>query len=110
MKGSIDKYAVKTSSKARWRYRIYVGKDAAGVKQYDSHAGFEKQSAAADAMRARMDELARSADEASRPPAPLAPPEQTFGEHLIEWLENHAPQRVQAKALERYRQLARYVL
>jgi hypothetical protein len=32
MKGCIDKYVVKGSSKPRWRFRIYTGKDAAGKK------------------------------------------------------------------------------
>jgi hypothetical protein len=51
MKGSIDKYLTKGSSKPHWRYRIYRGKDAAGVKQYDTHAGFKKRMGASKAMR-----------------------------------------------------------
>ncbi len=100
MTGSIDKYVVKGSSKPRWRYRIYTGKDAAGRKQWDSKAGFEKQGKAADAMRVRMKELER---EAGRP-TPVA-----FGEHLQQWLNNHAAQRCAPITLQRYRQLAAYI-
>ena len=42
MTGSVDKYQTKTS-KPHWRYRIYTGKNADGVKQYEARAGFEKQ-------------------------------------------------------------------
>jgi hypothetical protein len=59
MKGSIDKYTVKGSSKPRWRFRIYMGKNDAGAKQYVCGAAFEKQGEAADAMRVKIDELLR---------------------------------------------------
>jgi integrase len=98
--GSIDKYEVKGSSKPRWRYRIYTGRDAAGQKQYTSKAGFEKQGDAADAMRLRMNELEHAAGR----PAPVA-----FGEHLQQWLDNHATQRCAPITLQRYRELAAYI-
>jgi integrase len=101
MKGSIDKYTIKGSSKPRWRYRLYIGKAANGVKQWESHGGYEKQGDAAVAMRLRIDELRLHRGQA----VPI-----TFGEHLRQWLDQHAPQRCTPKTLERYHQLSSYVL
>jgi integrase len=103
MKGSIDKYTRKGSSKPHWRYRIYTGKDAAGVKQYATRAGFEKQGEAADAMRGRIEELRRLSNQ------PAAPEEIPLGSWLTRWIDNYAVHSCQPKTLERYRQLARYI-
>ncbi len=103
MTGCVDKYSVKGSSKPRWRYRIYAGKNPEGVKQYPSAGGFETQKEAADAMRQRINELERHA---GRTPKAKV----TFGEHLRWWLEHHAPLRCTPKTLERYTQLAAYIL
>jgi integrase len=58
-------------------------------------------------MRPRIIELQRQAGQ-----VPGLKPEIkiTFGEHLNWWLDHHAPQRCTPKTLERYRQLADYVL
>lgn len=103
MKGSIDKYNTKGSSKPHWRYPIYTGKDASGVKQYVTRAGFEKQGEAADSMRDRIEELRRLSN------LPAAPEEIQLGSWLTRWIENYAVHSCQPKTLERYRQLARYI-
>jgi integrase len=102
MDGSITKYAVKGSSKPRWRYRIYLGKDERGRKLYDGRGGFEKQGDAADDMRRRWHEL-----RAERGKAPAQ--EKTLGEWIRTWLDTYAVDRCQPKTLERYHQLAEYV-
>jgi len=96
MTGSIDKYRTKSSSKPHWRYRIFAGRDATGKKVYVSAAGFATQGEAADAMHARIDELRRKAGE-------LRKPATTFGEHMRQWLQHHAPQRCSPKTLDCYR-------
>jgi integrase len=106
MRGSITKYTIKGSSRPRWRFRIYIGKDDAGKKLYDAGAGtagFLKEGDARKEMRKRMDEIA------TRNSA-LPVPEKTLGEWLHQWLDTYAHDHCQPKTLERYRQLARYVL
>lgn len=103
MTGSIDKYFIKGSTKPHWRYRIYLGKDASGKKQWVSAAGFAKQGDASDAMRIRIDELLAAAN------APILSKE-TFGEHVQTWLNDHASQRCTPLTLQRYRALVKYVL
>jgi len=103
MTGSIDKYKIKGSSKPHWRYRISVGSSASGKRQYVSQSGFEKQADAADCMHRKLEEMRRAAG------LPV-PSSETLGEHFRQWLEQHAPQRCSPKTLERYNQLARYVL
>jgi integrase len=103
VKGCIDKYSTKGSSKPHWRYRIYRGKDAAGKKQFVIKAGFKKQGEAEDAMRAAMAEL-----EAKDKMAPVW--KKTLGEWLRTWLETYAVDRCQPKTLERYQQLSAYIL
>lgn len=100
MTGSIDKYAVKGSSKPRWRYRISLGRDGAGRRLYDAKAGFEKEGEAAKAMRDRIRQLEREAGK---------PADVSFGNHLQQWLDGHATQRCAPKTLERYRQLVGYI-
>src|ERR1700691_1297087 len=40
MKGSITKYTITGSSRPRWRFRIYTGKDEVGRKLYEGRGGF----------------------------------------------------------------------
>jgi integrase len=106
MKGSITKYTITGSSRPHWRFRIYIGKDETGRKLYDAGAGtagFLKEGDARTAMKKRMDELAAKAGAPSLPP-------KTVGDWLQEWLDTYAVDRCQPKTLERYNQLARYVL
>ena len=102
MQGSVTKYRVKGSSRPKWRYRIYAGKNEEGKKLYEGKGGFDKESEAAEAMRGHLDEL----------PAPRNTPvktEQTLGTWLQTWLDTYAVDRCQPKTLERYRQLADYI-
>lgn len=108
MKGSVTKYAVKGTSRPKWRYRIYTGKNDDGKKIYEGRGGYDKQGAAADAMREHMAEIETRASAPSTPPAPAAP-EWTLGSWLQHWLATYAPLRCQPKTLERYQQLAGYV-
>jgi integrase len=103
MKGSIDKYTTKGSSKPHWRYRIYTGKDAAGVKQYVTRAGFEKQAKADEEMRHRIYDLEKLRNQ------PAAPEEIPLGSWLTRWIDTYAVNTCQLKTLERYRQLVRYI-
>jgi len=103
VKGCIDKYSTAGSSKPHWRYRIYRGKNGAGKKQFVSKAGFQKQGDAEDALRIAMAEL-----EAQDKIVPVS--QTTLGEWLSTWLDTYAVDRCQPKTLERYRQLARYIL
>jgi integrase len=103
MRGSVTKYVVKGSSRPRWRFRVYAGKDEAGKKLYEGNGGFLKEGKAQTAMKTRMEEIgARS----GAPPVPG----KCVGEWLEQWLDTYALDRCQPKTLERYRQLAAYLL
>lgn len=102
MKGSTTKYAVKNSSKPKWRYRVYVGKDAAGKNIYEGAAGFAKESEAAEAMRKHLASVEKRRGEAPREDPPL-------GEWVTRWLETYAPQQCAPKTLERYGGLVKYL-
>src|SRR5436305_1930668 len=78
MKGSVDNYKVKGNKKPKWRFRIYVGKNAAGIKQYEQKAGFPRESDAYDAMRRRIAEIEEREGK-------LAPTTETFGDYLRRW-------------------------
>lgn len=102
MKGSITKYTVSGSSRPRWRFRIYVGKDANGKKVYEGRAGFGKESEAAEAMRDQIVEFAK-------PPEPPTPEDVQLGEWIEAWIERYATERCTPKTIERYRQLGGYI-
>src|SRR5450432_1421009 len=101
MKGSIDKYTTRGSSKPHWRYRIYRGKDLVGKKLWETRAGFKKEADATKALRDRITELAQ---QAGNPTGSM----DTFGEYLSGWLDR-AAERCERKTIERYRELASYV-
>jgi integrase len=102
MKGCVSKYKVSSSSRPRWRYRVFVGKDHSGRKVYEGEGGFAKEGDARAAMQERIEQIK------TRTTAPAASP-RTLGDWLREWLDTYAVDRCQPKTLERYRQLARYV-
>jgi integrase len=104
MKGSVTKYTLQSSSRPRWRYRIYTGKDDAGRKLYEGRGGFAKEGDARTDMQHHMTEIRSRAA-----PAPV-PLQRTLGDWLQQWLNTYALDRCQPKTLERYRQLAAYVL
>lgn len=105
MKGSVTKYQVKGSSRPKWRYRVYLGKNERGKKRYEGQGGFDKQGEAASAMRRRLEEVRAPSDARTLPVLT----EQTFCEWLQTWLDTYAADRCQPKTLERYRQLASYI-
>ena len=103
MKGSITKYTIRGSSRPRWRFRIYAGKDETGRKLYEGRGGFAKEGEARTEMQRAMEEIGQR-----NTPAPA--PKKTLGEWVQEWLDTYAVDRCQPKTLERYRQLAAYAL
>src|SRR6266446_6112288 len=100
MKGCLTKYIVKGSSRPKWRYRVYAGKNEDGKKQFEGRAAFEKQADAAAAMRQRLEEI-RTRSTGVSAPMPIH-----LGAWLEKWLDTYAVDRCQPKTLERYRQLA----
>src|SRR5438876_10631416 len=107
MKGSVTKYKIKGSSRPRWRYRIFAGKDANGRKLYQGAGGFEKEGDADTAMRKHMGRL-RVGKEAT-PSERIETPRWTLGTWVQNWLDTYGSKRCQLKTLERYRELAEYV-
>jgi len=103
MKGSVTKYTIKGSSRPRWRYRIDASKDEQGNRIQEGRGGFAKEGEASDAMRIHMDEIQARNRSVPRP-------KKTLGEWLQTWLDTYATDRCQPKTLERYRELAEYVL
>jgi integrase len=103
MRGSITKYAITGSKRPRWRFRIYTGKDQTGRKLYEGRGGFEKEGEAQTAMQRAMEDIGQR-----RTPAPAK--QRTLGEWVQQWLDTYALDRCQPKTLERYQQLAAYVL
>jgi len=109
MKGSVTKYAIKGSSRPRWRYRLYLGKDASGKKLWDGgKGGFKTETEAWDAVRQRFEELARER-EARENPRPEPMRSMTLGEWLQTWFDTYAADKCQRKTLDRYKELALYV-
>jgi integrase len=104
MRGCLTKYVVKGSSRPKWRYRVYIGKNEDGKKQFEGRAAFEKQSDAASAMRQHLEEL-RTRSTGVNAATPI-----NLGAWLEKWLDTYAVDRCQPKTMERYRQLAIYLM
>ena len=104
MTGSIGKYSVKGSSRPRWRYRIYVAKDATGKWQREGKGGFGKEAEANEAMQLHMLTL-KTRSAAVSPAGPIW----TLTTWVHHWLDHYGPTRCQPKTLERYRELAAYI-
>jgi len=114
--GSVSKYQTKTGKSRRdgegkskraelWRYRFDA--DASdGTRRQMSAAGFTTRAAALNAMRARIEEYERPPQAA--PPEPE--PKETLADWVRAWLRDYAPQRCTPKTIERYQQLASYIL
>jgi integrase len=103
MKGSVTKYTIVGSKRPRWRYRIDAGKDASGRRLQEGGGGFQKEGDAVEAMRTHMEKIR------ARQQAP-AIRQRTLGEWVQTWLDVYAVERCQPKTLERYRQLAAYLV
>lgn len=111
MKGSVTKYTVKGSSRPRWRYRLRLGKDEGGKELRDGRGGFAKEGEALAAMRDRIKEIL---EQRNAPPEtatqPAKPADPTLGEWLSRWIATYAVHRCQPKTIERYTQLADYIV
>jgi integrase len=100
MKGSVTKYSIKGSSRPRWRFRVYAGKNETGTKVFQGKGGFAKEGDARTEMQRFIEALQNQ-----NTPAPSQ--QRTLGEWLKEWLSTYAAERVQPKTLEGYTQLVR---
>lgn len=102
--GSVSKYFTRTGARS-WRYQ-FDGDPVDGKRRLVGKAGFQTRAAATEAMRAAMD--AHAAGKSTPPPAP--PVKETVADWLRLWLRDYAPQRCQPTTLQRYHQLAGYIL
>ncbi len=102
--GSISKYFTRSGERL-WRYR-FDGDSPDGTRQQIGKAGFATRAAAMDAIKEAVEEYKRSK---TLPVAPL-PAKETVADWVRTWLRDYAPHRCQPKTLERYHQLAVYVL
>lgn len=101
MKGSIFKRTYR-SGRSVWCFELDAGEDENGRRIRISRAGFDRE-ADADAELTRLKQ--EKTEGLLVRPAP-----RTFGEFMQEWLREHAEQNCAPKTVERYRQLAGYVL
>jgi integrase len=101
MTGTVYKRNYKSGGVA-WGYQLDAGLDENGKRIRISRGGFRRQ---ADAGR----ELARLIQEKSDGLL-VRPDPRTFGDFLEEWFREHAEPNCAPKTVERYRELAAYVL
>lgn len=85
-----------------WGYSIDCGKDENGKRKRIFKAGFERKKDAEDALRKILNEK----DEGEL----VKPDPTTFAAFLQEWFREHAERNCSGKTVERYRQLAAYIL
>lgn len=100
MRGSITKRALK-SGRSVWRVQLDAGRDDQGKRVRVSKDFQLKREAEAELERM----LQERADDRLLKPSP-----RTFAGFLDEWLVEHADRNCTPKTVERYRQLAQYVL
>jgi integrase len=102
--GSVSKYVTRTGERL-WRYR-FDGDQVEGKRLQLSKAGFSTRGAAMDAMNGAIKEYAQNKT------LPITPPQakETVADWLRMWLRDYAPHRCGPKSLERYWQLAGYIL
>ena len=101
MKGGIFKRKL-PSGKVNWGYVIYVGRDANGKRKQVFKSGFLRKTDADEALRLKLNE--KSEGELVRPDPT------TFAAFLQESFREHAERNCTPKTVERYRQLAAYIL
>ena len=102
--GSVAKYVTRAGARL-WRYR-FDGDQVEGKRVQLSKAGFSTRGAATDGMYDPIKEYAQSKT------LPIAAPlaVETVADWIRTWLRDYAPYRCAPKTLERYHQLAGYVL
>ncbi len=101
MKGCTFK-RILPSGRISWELQLDAGRDEAGKRLRIVRGGFRRQ-CDADAALTRL--LQEKADGTLVRPDP-----QTFGQFIGEWFREHAEKCCEPKTVERYRQLADYVL
>jgi len=104
VKGSVTKYSVTGSSRPKWRYRLFLGRDENGAQLRAGAGGFAKEADAVKAMRRKIADIEQTRN-TPVPPATTI----TVAGWLTEWLKVHAVRSCERKTLSRYRQLAVYV-
>ena len=102
--GSVCKYLTRTGARL-WRFR-FDGDQFQGKRLQLSKAGFPTRGGAMEAMNDAIKEYEQ------RRMMPISPPpaKETVADWVTTWLRDYAPHRCAPKALERYQQLANYVL
>jgi integrase len=90
------------SGTVTWGYVIDAGKDTDGKRKQIQKTGFARKTDADTALRQRLNEK----DEGGL----VKPDPTTFAAFLKEWFTEHAERNCTPKTVERYRQLANYIL
>jgi integrase len=90
------------SGRITWGYSIDAGKDENGKRKQIFKSGFERKKDADDALCQKLNEK----DEGEL----VKPDPTTFAAFLQEWFKEHAERNCTPKTVERYHQLADYVL
>ena len=101
MTGSVFKRTL-TSGRAVWCLQLDLPPGADGKRQRVFRSGFKRKSEADEALQRLLAE--RNAG------ALVKPDPRTFASFLADWFSQHAERQCSPKTIERYRQLAEYVL
>ncbi len=101
MNGCVFKRTLPSGS-VTWGYSIDVGTDENGKRKQIYKSGFERKGDADAALRRLLAE--KDEGELTKPDP------QTFAAFIEEWFREHAARNCTPKTVERYRQLAAYVL
>jgi len=101
MKGCTFKRTL-PSGRITWGYSIDAGKDENGKRVQIFKSGFKREREADDALREKLNEKAEG--------ALVAPDPHTLSEFTLRWFSEYGPRRCSGKTLERYKQLAAYIL
>src|SRR5947209_17472246 len=101
MKGCIFKRKL-SSGKIAWGYSLDHGKGADGKRRQEFRSGFERKSQAEDILRRRLNQ--KDVGEVVQPD-PTA-----FTAFLDDWFRDHADRQCAPKTVERYRELAGYLM
>jgi len=102
--GSVSKY-VTAAGERLWRYRFDVD-PVDGKRQVVSKQGFETRGAATTAMQ---DAIGKYQNRHLAPATP-PPPKETLADWVRTWLRDYGPRQCEPKTLERYAELADYIL
>ena len=105
--GCVSKYTTKSGCRL-WRYR-FDADQVDGKRRQMSQAGFATRAAAVKALGDAILEYARSKT-LPAPPAPAPEAKETVADWLRTWLRDYAPQRCTPGTIQRYGQLAGYIL